>query len=228
MGETLIQLLIIILICLGLLISGFIKIYREKKSIDKKIEFANKFIKKFQDYIESNGEDSSTYTWLINRSTKMQRIMGRFGLMDYKPPFQNYYVRNHSFIVNFIPEIKREFRSAFSSLSYSDDQITFYIDSIQEAIIRYNGFLEDIEVEKSKELKNPFVWLNEGIGLVLRIPLEILRSFKLLSGSTVNTIIDSFIFKVMKLIAFILGLVSAIITISLGWDNFVELIFQFL
>jgi len=145
--------------------------------------------------------------------------MGIYGIMDYRPAFQNYMLRNHAIIINFIPEIQREFNRA-----YFGDQINFFADSIQESIVRYSGSLEDQQIINERNLKNPLQWINEGIGAILKIPLDILYTFKLLSLSTVQSITGSTLFKVIKLCAFILGLISAIMTIYMGWDNFWELI----
>lgn len=218
-GVSYFEVFMTLLVLFLIMMLGFIKIRREYIQVGNNLEFSSSFLEKLVKYLESGGEDSVTYSWLVNRSQKLQRIMGTYGLMDYRPAFQNYYVRNHQIIINFIPELRRAFNSMFSG-----DQINFFADSIQESIVRYAGSLEDRQTFIQKDLKNPIQWINEGIGTILKVPLDILYTFKLLSYGTVNSIAGSTLFKLVKLLAFILGLVSAIMTIFIGWDNFLELI----
>lgn len=210
------------LLCLlSLLLIGLFQILKNLYSINPKIEFCKSFLDKFIDYLKSDGTDTESYSWLINRTAKMQRYMGENGQMSYRPAFSNYIVHKYQIIVNLIPQIRQEFRSIFPG------NIGHMSDTVQETIIRYAGTLEDERETWSKKLKNPLQWFNEGIGTILLLPFTLLYYFKILSSVTIYKFKNSLIFNLSKLVVFILTILSVTMTIVLGWEEFLNFLKDF-
>jgi len=212
MGPTLSWLLVL----LGLLLIGLFQILKEIYSLNKKVEFCKSFLDKFVEYLKSDGEDTESYAWLINRSPKMQRYMGEIGQMSYRPAHSNYIIHNYQIVVNLIPQIRQEFNSAFPG------NIGQMADTVQETIIRYAGTLEDERDTWREKLKNPIQWFSEGIGMILFLPISLLYYFKILSSVTIQKLKNSLLFNLFKFIVFILTILSALMTIILGWEEFLK------
>lgn len=71
---------------------------------------------------------------------------------------------------------------------------------------------------------NPFHDLTCGIKVILGIPLDILHSIGLISSNNLTKIKRNIIFKILGGIISLLTFVSTIMSIILGWNEFVELI----
>ncbi len=194
----------------GVLICGLQDILkRQKDAVD--------FLNNLKNYIRSNGKDLESYSWLLNRSNRMQNQMGSDGVYGYySPPYKNYRISNYPIILNMLPDLREAFENNFPSVGL----ISQYSNSLQEAIIRYIGSIEDgIEEQKSK-IKNPFIWLREGFRKIIAFPLSILGWLGIITEFTVYKITSNFIFKTVSGIVAFLGFLSAIVTLVLGWKDF--------
>jgi len=203
-------------------IIGFIQIVLKIKNKNKKIRFAEDYLNQLNKYLESAGADYETYKWLIHRSPKLQTEMGGYGkASSYSPPYSNIRVSNYEIILNIIPEIRKE----ISSGSISDLRVLdHYLSIISESIIRYQGVLNDkIDPLKAKK-KNPFSWFHEGFSWIILIPFTILSWIGIFGRTIIDNISDNPIFKLIIGLITIVGLISNIVTIIIGWDRFVTII----
>src|SRR5690554_5572672 len=100
---------------LVIFVIGFVQVYSRHNRIVKKIDFAgeyrNKFIdfanKYFENYSHWNRSetfDYKQYAWLTMNGDKIQNDVGSFGIMSYKPAFQNYMINDYCIIINTIPK----------------------------------------------------------------------------------------------------------------------------
>lgn len=199
---------------------GLLHLFWKLKVFSDKRNFANSFLAKLQEYLESLGKDTDAYSWLLNRSNKMQSQMGNQGIYaHYKPPYENYMINNYAIIINMIPELRRALQDSLFSSIASD-----YSNSLQEAIIRHIGTIEDITNEIKVELKNPFIWLREGVRKIIATPTNLLAWFGLITDSFADKIITSVLFKIFSGSVATIGFVSAIVTITLGWKEFLIMV----
>ena len=86
--------------------------------------------------------------------------------------------------------------------------------------------MKNIEYIK-KEIKrtfNPLYDLTSGIKVILGIPLDILYSIGLISSKNLTKIKDNVLFKILGGIISLLTFLSTIMSIVLGWNDFVNLI----
>ncbi|WP_103919307.1 hypothetical protein, partial [Candidatus Venteria ishoeyi] len=203
------------------LVVGFFIVFKRHSRIIKKIDFAgeyrNKFIEFANKYFNNSDQsgssskfDNELYVWLTMNVSKIQSYVGDFGIMAYKPAYQNYMINNYQIIINTIPKFR-------------DGQIqNFDVTSVDDCLLRYIGYLENYSKETLSNLKNPIIWFREGIREIISIPILILNWFGIFSSRTVNSIMDSFIYKILTGIIALVTLISGLVTIVLGYDKTIE------
>lgn len=214
---------IIIIAILIVFIIGFIQVYKRHSNVIKKVDFASEYRNKFMEFANKyfgdqsqwNHEkkiDSELYVWLTMNVTKIQGSLGSLGVMDYMAPFQAYKVSNYPIIINTIPKFR-------------DGNVTgFDVNSTDDCLLRYMGFLDDHIKETAKNLRNPIVWFREGFREVLSVPIFLLNWFGIISTNTVNSIKNSLIYKVVAGLIALVALLSGIVTIVVGYDQTMQFI----
>ena len=190
--------LIIISICLIILI-GLISILVELKKITNKHNFASEYLNKFIEFSNSKGKDTTEYDWLILKSEKMQSQL----------------------ILNFIPDIKSELDKKYI---VSTDNFNYIINTVRDCLLRHIGLMEEIRDEKVKEVKNPIIWFREGFKLILILPFLIMNQLSLLNDKRYYKVKQSPITKFIASLITFLGLLSVIMNIALGYEEFINLI----
>ena len=192
---------------------GFIRLLVKRNRLITEGDFAQKYLSKFQKFATSYRDkfDGQLYYWLTHRAVKMQSQMGVFGQVDYKPPAANYYIRNYQFIVNTLPLMR-------SGMTYLPE-----VAMCEDALIRYIGLVDDRLASSSKRLKNPFIWLQEGVQLILALPVLVLHWSGLISITAIDSLTENLFFKVLSGLIILTGLVASVFTIALGWEEFLSL-----
>ena len=138
----------------------------------------------------------------------------------YRPPFANFQYQNYPVVLNLLPELRRTLEdNLLSGGNYSHQ----YGMLLQETLIRHLGTLHDREDTLARSLKNPLTWLREGVRAIVALPLSSLAWVGLLREATVGRITGSKIFRVLSGFAAVVGFVSAVMGIALGWEQFVEI-----
>jgi hypothetical protein len=172
---------------LVIFIIGFVQVYNRHNRVVKKIdfageyrnkfvEFANKYFKTHDRWSRSGDLDGELYVWLTMNVSKIQSYVGSFGVMSYKPAFQNYMINNYQIIINTIPKFR-------------EGQVhDFDVGSVDDCLLRYIGHLEDYSEETQRNLRNPIIWFREGFRELLSIPIFILSWFGIISNRTLNSI----------------------------------------
>lgn len=95
--------------------------------------------------------------------------------------------------------------------------LTNILTLLEEAIIRHIGSADDIiKEELTRELKNPFIWLREGVRAIIAIPVSLLAWFGVITDSVADRIKTSILFKIFAGSIATIGFISAIVTIALG------------
>ena len=218
--------MVTVFIILGILtvfVICFVQVYNRHSRVNKKIIFAGEYRSKFvtfsNRYFEnydrltrSGNFDGEQYVWLTMNVSKMQSNLGTFGVMDYIAPFQTYKVTNYQIVINTIPK--------FRDGSVKD----FDINSVDDCLLRYIGYLEEYSKDTLKNLRNPIVWFREGFREVLSIPIFILNWFGIISSRTVNSIKGSLIYKIISGLIALVTLLSGVVTIVVGYDQTFEFV----
>jgi hypothetical protein len=208
---------------LTVFIIGFIQVYNRHSKVVKKIDFAgeyrNKFFEFAKKYIQTYDRDSRSgdldgklYVWLTMNVSKIQGSLGTFGVIDYIAPIQTIIVPNYQIVMNTIPK--------FRNCTIQE----FDVNSVDDCLLRYIGYLEEFSKETLKNLRNPIVWFREGFREILSVPIFILSWFGIISNWTVNSIKDSLIYKVIAGLIALVALVSGLVTIVVGYEQTLEFI----
>jgi hypothetical protein len=206
----------------GLLILGLIRILKDYFLFQEKIQSVTEFLNKFEDYLESQGNDFNSYSWLMKKSPKVQSDMGGYGIAaQFRTPYAHHYTHvNYPLILNIIPEIRKEL-SQHSSLQ-NIAALREYEAIIHESIWHYTGVLNEYLDQHKKRLKNPAIWFTEGISWLLLLPISILSWVGLFGETLVRKIARNQLFKILAGLVTLLGAVSTIMTIVIGWDAFMK------
>lgn len=209
------ELIIISVIIVAIAIIGFYTIHKECRSYEKELEFANRYRNRFvslaNEYISSRNVNNEEYTWLTMNVHRIQTDMGVFGILDYRAPFGMYVVKNYQIVVNTLPKFR------------NGEIKDFDIQSTDESILRYIGYNEAVLLDIEAEKKSPLKWLSTGVGQLISLPMAILKEFGVISVSSYNTWKSSRIKNILAGLISLLGIVSIVMTVVLGWEEFINL-----
>lgn len=205
---------ILIILVLIIILEIGIKFYEMMKLQDR-ISFLNEFNDKFVEYCNGKGKNNDLYTWLIRKSNKMQSEIGIFGIVDYKAPYTNHIINNFQLILNGLPKTRDDFINNPGSQ---------HAVLVNEALLRYGGWLEELVESLRKTITNPFILLIDGIKSILSLPILILHEIKLLPVNIYQKLRDNIIDKFLAGIITLISIVSGIITIFTGWKPLIDTI----
>jgi len=209
------------LIITGILIVfivGFVKVYKRHSRVaenidfareyrEKFVDFANKYFKTFDRFNRSGDFDGEIYVWLTMNVSKIQDLVGNFGVMAYKPAFQNYMINDYLIIINTLPKFREGHVENFD------------FGAVDDCLLRYIGHVLDYKKDTLRNLKNPFIWFREGFREIFSLPLFIFNWFGIFSRRSINSIMDSVIYKIIAGLLALVTLVSGFVTIIVGYDQ---------
>jgi hypothetical protein len=201
------------------LLLGLSDLLRQLSRRKERLLFTQKYLNNFRLLLESlqtSAFDDKTYEWLALNSEKIQTQLGRNGIATYQPPFAQYFVENYQIIVNTLPEIRTGKAHEHSILQ------------IDDVLLREIGIINNGIISFKNEIKNPLLWLRIGMQNILTTPIQLLYWFGLIGKTTVSKWKNSFLIKATSAIIILLGIISSIMTIVLGWNSFMQIIRSFL
>ncbi|MGM8363469.1 hypothetical protein ACSV4D_16265 [Flavobacterium sp. ARAG 55.4] len=215
--------LLIIFILTGILITGFIKIRIRANRHIKKYNFANEFRNRFISLANAYGAtydrwdrkgnvDQEQYIWLTKNVNTMQSDLGYIGTLHYVAAFQRYTINNYQILINTIPKFRN---------GQVED---FDINSSDDCLVRYIGFVEEVLDDDSKDLKNPVIWFKEGVHEIMSLPLFIFSWFGIISNKSVSKFMANAFYKFITGIIALVTLISGIVTIIQGKEATIEMI----
>lgn len=117
----------------------------------------------------------------------------------------------------------RELRHALNdSVLSRGDLPTQYTRTLQDTLVRYIGTLDDVREGIVSALKNPLVWLGEGVRVVIALPFSVLAWLGMMSQRRADLITAGGIFKLASGLVGTIGFLSGVMGIVLGWDQFLS------
>ena len=206
--SVVIGIFIVIAIC------GFLKQKKRKNTLIERHAFLVDYRNQFIEY--ANHSDSKAYQFLNQHMTKAQDYMGSVGIIDkLRLPFENVYHLN-------VPVLAMLSHIA----SYKDNQLSFNecARGIDDALTRAVGDHEDAIERLEKKIRNPFYCFYAGFNAAFSLPF-IAVSYMFTGENHIES--NKVLRVVMKTTATIvqaLGLLSAVITIVIGWEDFLAII----
>lgn len=216
--------LYLILIVVALIIIGFISnvinIRSCSNNYDFLVEYRNKFSKFISDLLNRSKYSNNDYEWLISNSDKVQIVLGDSGIISYKD-ITGYY-SNYQVVINFMNEVMTLYSKGL--IETESEKITW----CHNAFLRKMGIYDEYRKNEIKKSFNPLYNLSSGIKVVLGIPLDILCGVGLISSTNLMRIKGNIIFKILGGIISLLTFLSTIMSIILGWNDFIDLMKKFL
>ena len=201
---------------------GLLRILKEKKRISDCSSLAVDFMENLKTYVRSHGNDLESYGWLMHRSNKMQRQLGFSGIYaSYRPPYANFQYSNYQIILNMLPDLRHALDDSILSDSPVVNQ---YSMALQDTLVRHLGSLHDEDEINDRALRNPVVWLREGVRTVVALPLTLLGWLGAIGETTVSRLLSGRVFQAISAFVALIGFVSAVMGIALGWDQFVQMV----
>ena len=198
-----------------------------KKRIDFIVLFNNNFIELAESYLKKGYIDSNTenYDFCIANVDKVQNELGRDGVVHMSDNLKGVSVSNYGLFSNIFIEMRQSSSLMFNSIMR--ERMSSLFGTCADMLRKHIGNL-DYEIELiSNKLYNPFACFAKTIQWILDLPTRVLVSFGIITGNRQSKIRDSIIYKIINLVINILGVVSAIMTIVLGWDDFLKMVTAF-
>lgn len=205
---------------------GFIKIKIDLRKIADNIKKCEEYrgkLKEFKVKIENNEFSSEIFEYLNYKSGTIQNLIGYFGIaVSYKPPYSNYILRNYQIIINELSYLYDYYSNNMQNLIFDS------LMTMDSCILKYIGHVKDKEEKLLKGLYNPFIWLREGIRIIVQFPIFFLYWTGIIKYAKYTKILDNILFKIFSAIAGTLGFLGTIITIVTGYENFINIVSQFI
>ncbi|GLC79672.1 hypothetical protein [Lacrimispora brassicae] len=215
--------LIPVFIVIGIIILGFIMKLIELNDIRKKIEFTNnyrnKFISLLNGIISDKNFNQQLYYELTSDVNSMQYELGSDGIYAHVTDnLKGFSTSNYQLLVNFLPEIR-------NILSEQDNIIIMnrYNQSAgdcDDMFIRHLGTLSEIDNSIRKNLFNPFSCFSGGMKFVVSLPILLLNWFGFISDERTRKAKHSWLVKLLNFVVTFVGLISAVMSVVMGWSEF--------
>ena len=205
-----------IIVLAVLIVLGFIREYFRIKQMTSQLELATEFLNKFIEWVNGNKENYELYNWLTIKSEIVQRMLGHIGRISFRAPFGLYTSQNYPVIINAIPEIMRGGGNAWGC-----DSLT-YAQTVDNCLRRFIGLNQECLENQRKRLFNPVGLLCGGIAWILEFPFYILSECKIIGEASRLKIINGKVFSFISGLTALLTLLSVIMGIIMGWENFIK------
>ena len=192
-------------------------------SYNKRAEFTVDFNNTFFDFANevftTRRMNSEKYNAVMKDVDKIQEELGMDGeLKEFVDPLKGIRGRNYQLFMNIMPEIRYAVSERDNIIIM--ERINQLMGVCEDALKRHIGNLERAIENEKKGLFNPITCLGEGIRWLVGLPVDILCWAGLYSAARSQKIKVSTIFKIISNIIVVIGLISSIVTIALGWDEF--------
>lgn len=221
------------MLSIGLLLTpiliGFIDIVLSIRKYNHNFLYITDFYNNFIKYGNGRGNDYKTYDILIRESIKVQNMLGGNGILyNYKPAYANYSYPSIQVIVNFLPDLDKEFYREREGQYPSGEVVQFFFNTIRECLIRYQGVLSNRKNNLVDLLRNPLKIFNHGVKKILHFPFFMLASFGVISEDMSEKTFTNKFFNILGALISTLGLLGTVITIVTGWKPFTDFLKNFL
>lgn len=198
---------------------GRISLAHGHRRLEERRALAVEYLSRFSQFVSEDVFDGNAYSWLTLKSVQMQDELGALGLVEYRPPAARNVISNRPVLLDFLPEIRKGKLAARLSRDCAEAAA-----ACQEALLRYIGDLDRSIEGCESELKNPLVWLREGVQIILLLPLYLLYGLGVLSSATMHGIAGATGTKIVSAFITLFGLIVGIIGIVVDWKDFTDLL----
>jgi hypothetical protein len=215
--------IIMIVALFSFLLIGFIYFLKNIYTTKKICSAITQYTIILTNYYNSHGINQQEYIQLMKNANIIQCYLGTQGYARVQMPFEHDTPINHySIIRDGVPQLQAYLTTGLNTQA---SQMANYISGTLYS--RIGSYENELSIYKNN-IKNPIKLIVTGIQRVILIPMYILSWLGLFSNKTINRIGATFIFKLLSGIVALIGLISSIMTIILGWDDFLRYIYKLL
>ena len=198
------------------LILGFSNIVYRIIKMNKDQQIAIIYRNKLVEFLQSMNKGKVLHSNLeyLNKS-----IIGELGIAtSVINPMLGLQYNNYQIIINGVDEISRSIRIGLINQAIDAGVM------MDSSIGKYIGYVDSNRKELISNMKNPFIWLREGIRVIVGFPIYFLYWTGLIQYSSYSKLKSNIVVRFIGVIVGITGFVSAIIGIITGYGPFMQII----
>lgn len=217
--------LIPVFIVIGIIILGFIMKLIELNDAVKRTDFTNQYRNKFISFINETISDKSfnqqLYYELTSDVKAMQYELGSDGVYAYAVDnLKGFSTSNYQALINFLPELRDVLNNQDNFVIMS--RYNQSVKDCDDMFIRHLGSLNEYEKSIRKKLFNPFSCFSDGMRFIVSLPILLLNWFGLISDEHTRKAKRSWFIKFLNFVIILIGLIGTIMSIILGWNEFLQ------
>lgn len=209
-------------IALAIILIGFIKNVMSLINLNKNVEFLGQYTENYVKYCNSylgkgihSDEEKRLYVRLISDAPKAQNLLMDLGFIDYKPGGTWSYIKDYQVLINTVQLLR-------NPISNEDFKMLYNI------LLMHVSRLNELFEKNKKETLNPIILLREGIQFFVTLPISLLFWTGIIKHNTQYKLSNNFFVKFISFLVILIGLISSIFTIVLGWEQFKEFLLNFI
>lgn len=212
--------IVVALIGLGA-IEKFFRISRLEERRKYTLEYREKFVMYCNDAVSTGNINSSNYHELMKDSNKIQRELGSDGIISmYRDQLAGFQTRNYPIFLNFF----NEFRFYLRDRALFCDRINLLVGNCDEALLKHIGTLEEAINIGKKRILNPIFCFSNGISFIVSLPVKVFEWCGIINNVASSRVLESKVLFIIEKLVTIICLLSSIITIVVGWEQFVSIV----
>lgn len=139
--------------------------------------------------------------------------------MTLQQPFNKGIINNYTIILSGLPQIQ-----SYLSKDILRNQAVQIARYVVDALLRNTGDYENQINEINSSLRNPIILYKTGWNIIISIPFMTLYWLGIFTKNALNLVTNNFVFKIIVGIVALVGIISSIMTIVLGYAEFLTLI----
>lgn len=201
----------------AVMIVGILRIFSRFLTAHKHARAARAFRDRFHAFSNSSGEDTEAYERLSFQAERMASTMGRYALVDAKPPFSGHSTKSFENVLQFIPELRMHFNNLQQGgYGLGNDGSGWIYHSVDDALIRFLGSRDETAKLAARKLVNPVAWFREGVERILALPLYALSAFGMMEPTAAATTEQNGGFRALAGLVAIVAVVFVASTLIFG------------
>lgn len=191
-------------IVLALILIGFIKNVMRLLRLNKNVDFLGQYTENYVKYCNNylgkgihSEEENKLYIRLLIDAPKAQTLLTVAGYINYIS------------LINTVQLLR-------NPPSFGRNDFEMLYNTLVMQVSRIN----ELGVDTRKETLNPIILLREGVQFFVTLPISLLYWTGIIQYATQNKWSNNIVVKFINFLIIIIGFVSAIVTIVLGWEQF--------
>lgn len=190
------------------------------KNVDFLGQYTENYVKYCNSYLDKgirSEEENKLYIRLLSDAPKAQTLLMDAGYVDFKLAGTWSYINNYQILINTVQTLR-------NPPSFGREEFEMLYNILVMQVSRLNELGE----KTKKETLNPIILLREGVQFFTTLPISLLYWTGLIKYSTQYKLSNNIVVKFLNFLIILIGFVSAIFTIVLGWEQFKGYLDKFL